>query len=75
MTCNQFYCKDCPKRLHYPEECVITVMLEVLKDCYTIYEVQTNYFKDMDVAKGVIAGSWLDTPVKIKNIISGKQEG
>ena len=21
--CNEFYCKDCPKRLNYPKECLI----------------------------------------------------
>ena len=69
MTCNQFYCKDCPKRLNYPEECVITIlkqqnalMLEALKA----------------IDEAINDNCIPDAQMMIKNIIkqvSGEQEG
>jgi hypothetical protein len=66
MTCNQFYCKDCPKRLNYPEECVITIlkqqnalMLEALKKCHKHYVNLNNMFNgncihDSDYLENII---------------------
>jgi len=47
--CNEYYCKDCPKRLNYPEECGINKIKQLESQNSEIIEALIDMLTDIPI--------------------------